>query len=114
MASSPGDSTAATIKDLLPIPDNVEIVTGDATDEHTAQSLEDSPTLSHALAVADHDEKGMAQEDHGYDTKDLGWQEAEAKIPDPLVGGLPNEELWLLIRRFNKQMYDGEFSISYG
>lgn len=26
-------------------------------------------------------------------------------MSSPLVGGLPNEELWTLVRRFNKQMY---------
>ncbi|KAL3428452.1 hypothetical protein PVAG01_01960 [Phlyctema vagabunda] len=66
---------------------------------------EDLPTESHALANADHDEKGAAQLDHGQtEVRDLGWNEKPEAIP-PLVGGLPNEELWTLIRRFNKQMY---------
>jgi hypothetical protein len=59
-------------------------------------------TESHALANADHDEKGAAQHDHGeVEVRNLGWNEKPSKIPD-LVGGLPNEELWTLIRRFNK------------
>lgn len=63
---------------------------------------EEHPTESHALANADHDEKGAAQRDHGeIEVRDLGWNENEKKIPQ-LVGGLPNEELWTLIRRFNK------------
>lgn len=37
--------------------------------------------------------------------RDLGWNEHPAEVPKPLVGGLPNEELWTLVRRFNKQMY---------
>lgn len=63
---------------------------------------EEHPTESHALANADHDEKGAAQHDHGEaGVRNLGWNEKPSKIPD-LVGGLPNEELWTLIRRFNK------------
>jgi hypothetical protein len=63
---------------------------------------EEHPTESHALANADHDEKGAAQHDHGEtEVKNLGWNENPKKIPE-LVGGLPNEELWTLIRRFNK------------
>ncbi len=63
----------------------------------------DSPTGSHALAAANHGEKGAAQQDHGLaEVKDLGWQEHVSNVPTPLVGGLPNEELWVLVRRFNK------------
>jgi hypothetical protein len=68
-----------------------------------------APTASHALATADHDEKGIAQLHGQHNTeaevKDLGWNERPEKIPAPLMGGLPNEELWMLVRRFNKQMY---------
>lgn len=46
--------------------------------------------------------KGLAQIDHGSEVKDLGWNEPKENIASPLVGGLNNEELWLLIRRFNK------------
>ena len=64
---------------------------------------EELPTDSHALANADHDEKGVAQIDHGQTgVRDLGWNEKPVDVPTPLVGGLPNEELWTLVRRFNK------------
>ena len=35
----------------------------------------------------------------------MGWGDHPKDVPQPLVGGLPNEELWTLVRRFNKQMY---------
>ena len=61
------------------------------------------PTESHALANADHDLKGATQIEHFEPgVKDLGWTESPENIPKPLVGGLPNEQLWLLVRRFNK------------
>jgi hypothetical protein len=64
---------------------------------------EDAPTESHALAVADHEEKGVAQDEHAEpEVRNLGWNEPLTEIPAPLVGGLPNEELWTLVRRFNK------------
>lgn len=60
------------------------------------------PSDSHALAVADHDVKGAAQEAGKIaDVTDLGWR-ANPKDVDRLVGKLPNEELWTLVRRFNK------------
>ena len=89
------------VKDLLPIPDNIQAVT-DPEKEETSQSLTEEPTFSHALAMADHDEKGHAQQPHDDEVKDLGWHESDAKIANPLVARLPNEELWVLIRRFNK------------
>lgn len=62
-----------------------------------------APTESHALANADHDLKGATQIGHDEPgVKDLGWTEPPENIPAPLVGGLPNEHLWLLVRRFNK------------
>jgi hypothetical protein len=64
------------------------------------------PTDSHALANLDHEEKGVAQVDHGQtEVRDLGWNDHPTDVPAPLVGGLPNEELWTLIRRFNRVRY---------
>ena len=94
-------SLAATAKDILPIPDNFEIVTNPEKQE-TSASLADEPTMSHALAVADHDEKGHVQQVQEEGIQDLGWHEDDENVPNPLVGGVPNEELWLLLRRFNK------------
>lgn len=65
------------------------------------------PTESHALANADHGLKGATQIDHDEPgVKDLGWTEPPENIPKPLVGGLPNEQLWLLVRRFNKVRWE--------
>jgi hypothetical protein len=61
---------------------------------------ETAPTTSHALATAGHEEVGAAQAAHAEpEVRDLGWNET---APAPLVGGLSNDELWTLIRRFNK------------
>ena len=59
-------------------------------------------TDSHALALADHEIKGAAQISGGTPiVTDLGWR-SHPKDVDTLVGGLPNEELWTLVRRFNR------------
>lgn len=64
---------------------------------------EERPTDSHELANAEFEELGAAQVDHGQtEVRDLGWNEHPVDVPAPLVGGLPNEELWTLVRRFNK------------
>ena len=73
------------------------------TSSRSAANVADAPTDSHALANADHEEKGAAQEAHfETEVKDLGWNDHPKDVPKPLVGGLRNEELWLLVRRFNK------------
>ncbi|KUI59727.1 hypothetical protein VP1G_06943 [Cytospora mali] len=119
MASTAGDTTdswsnnlvsgdtgpGTTIKDLLPIPSDTRPVTDPAAAE-TANTLAEDPSLSHALATDDHDEKGLAQQEHAAEeVLDLGWNQQKQEVPAPLVGGMDNEELWLLVRRFNKQMY---------
>lgn len=95
-------------KDLQPVPDDELAVPGTTVrprGKMAANILGDKPTASHELATADHDLKGAAQVLRDEDVVDLGWHEDERMRPKPLVGGLPNEELWLLIRRFNMQMY---------
>ena len=103
----------STVNDLQSTPPTVEILpparaketeTGSApavTD--TTSPLESAPTDSHALATQQHDVKGAAQIEHGEsEVKDLGWDEDPEHIPTPLVGGLLNDDLWVLVRRFNK------------
>lgn len=70
------------------------------------------PTESHALANAEHGLKGATQIGHDEPgVKDLGWTEPAENIPKPLVGGLPNEHLWQLVRRFNKVRRSVPFGI---
>ena len=60
-------------------------------------------TFSHVLANDDHEIKGHTQIRSGEDEiEDLGWNEKKEDIAAPLVGGMDNEELWLLLRRFDK------------
>lgn len=89
-------------KDLLPIPD-----TDPTEHEGRSDTLLNAPTESHALALEaakapPPEEKGAAQIEHGNEVVDLGWNEPKELVAKPLVGGLGNEDLWLLVRRFNK------------
>jgi hypothetical protein len=108
MATEMASDTAALIKEVLPIPESTDLTANAVVD-----SMENCPTDSHALAMAD-DDLVMADDDHrngdkGHHTKqdvvDLGWNQDPSNIADPLVEHLPNEDLWVLTRRFNKQMY---------
>jgi hypothetical protein len=97
-----GDSGPGTgLKDLIPIPSTTHPVT-DPDRKETANALANDTSLSHALATNVHDVQGAAQQDHEKEVLDLGWNERKQDIPQPLVGRMDNEELWLLIRRFNK------------
>lgn len=55
---------------------------------------------SHALACDNHEEKGAVQEAESFRedamVRDLGWNRETSR---QLIGGLDNEELWMLIRR---------------
>ncbi|KAJ7084212.1 hypothetical protein C8R44DRAFT_903331 [Mycena epipterygia] len=73
--------------------------------QEVAHSITQAPTDSHALAQVEQEEKGAAQQGHDAEVLDLGWNQHPNKVAKPLIDGLENEELWLLIRRFNKQMY---------
>jgi hypothetical protein len=73
----------------------------------------ETPTASHALAE-DHEaptaETKMAAEQVSQqdeiEVKNLGWnREPDEEGPPRLVRGLRNEELWTLVRRFDKQIF---------
>lgn len=91
----------AIVRDFLPIPDTVAPVT-DPGHQEVAHSITQAPTDSHALAQVEQEEKGAAQQGHDAEVLDLGWNQHPNKVAKPLIDGLENEELWLLIRRFNK------------
>lgn len=95
------ENFGTTVKDLLPIPTDTQPVT-DPGQTETSHSLPAGTTLSHALATDDHEVKGLAQQDHAQEVLDLGWNQEKREIAEPLVGGLDNEELWMLTRRFDK------------
>ncbi|KAF5010457.1 hypothetical protein FDECE_3392 [Fusarium decemcellulare] len=68
---------------------------------------EETPTVSHALAEdsKNFEEKGASQIEHGdIEVKNLGWNKEPHQVPN-LVGGLKNEDLWTLVRRFDKQVF---------
>ncbi|TFB01832.1 hypothetical protein CCMA1212_006529 [Trichoderma ghanense] len=74
---------------------------------------EQVPTASHALAeesIQADDEaasKGASQLGHDdVEVKNIGWNQKAQFVPQPVVGGLRNEELWTLIRRFNQQVFE--------
>ncbi|KAF2133223.1 hypothetical protein P153DRAFT_307813 [Dothidotthia symphoricarpi CBS 119687] len=104
-------------RDLLDIPDEGPIVqegatttAGRTTTARQTTTILDAPTDSHALALeaamsAAPEDKGTAQIAHNEEVLNLGWNEPKEAVASPLVGGLSNEDLWLLVRRFNNQMY---------
>ena len=97
------DSSGVAYHDLVPVPDTETI--NNPSKHETAQTLHEGPTASHALATSPTEEVGLVQLDHDEEVKDLGWNEPKEAIPAPLVGGMENEDLWVLVRRFDKVRY---------
>ncbi|KAJ3848377.1 hypothetical protein EV368DRAFT_49404 [Lentinula lateritia] len=62
--------------------------------------VEEVPTVAEPPALA----KGERERPKDPETEDLGWSE-NPKVPIPVVNGLNNEHLWILVRRFNKQVF---------
>lgn len=61
------------------------------------------PTDSHILSQVEQDEKGLAEQaGETTTTTDIGWNQAPDDVDGQIVAGLSNEDLWMLIRRFNK------------
>jgi Protein of unknown function (DUF3292) len=76
--------------------------------------LGQNTSTSHQLAADHHAIHGTVKDAGKLDgTTNLGWQ-ANAEGVDTLVGGLPNEELWTLVRRFNKAGNTPPMTIALG
>ncbi|OKL64615.1 hypothetical protein UA08_00569 [Talaromyces atroroseus] len=88
-------------------PDNtVENLASNDDKPETLNSELDAPTDSHALAHAELEEEGLVHKSPDDEaTSDIGWQPQPHDINEPIVGGISNEDLWMLIRRLNKQIY---------
>ena len=105
------DSSGVVYKDLVSVP-NTEPINNNNDNpskdpskakEEAAVPLHEGPTASHALATSPSvEEPGLVQLDHDEEVKDLGWNQPKEGIPAPLVGGMENEDLWVLVRRFDK------------
>lgn len=86
----------------------------DDTEEFTNQEdiKADSPTDSHFLSQVEQDEKGLAQKAGvTQDVSDIGWGQPRDNFEERILSSLSNEDLWMLIRRFNKvlrMLSDGE------
>lgn len=66
-------------------------------------------STSHELAHQTPETRGAAQTDIKYSSTNndeavtnIGWHKPNSSIPDPLISGYTNGELFSLIRRFNK------------
>jgi hypothetical protein len=62
---------------------------------------------SHKLAYEAPEARGAIQTEYPNGsnaevTRDIGWHKANIEIPDPLIGGYTNGELFSFLRRFNK------------
>lgn len=57
---------------------------------------------SHELAHKIPEDKGAVQKASNTSVRDIGWHKSNAQLPDPLIAGYSNGELFAYIRRFNK------------
>ena len=79
---------------------NMEKEENDSTKNPT---IPEGQTDSHVLSKIKLDEKGLSQKaGDTAETTDLGWNKPREHIEEPLIAGIPNEDLWMLIRRFDK------------
>ncbi|KZW01231.1 hypothetical protein EXIGLDRAFT_666523 [Exidia glandulosa HHB12029] len=59
------------------------------------------PTDSHALANTADNEPAL----HEDEARDMGWNDRPENMAQPLIEGVANDEIWMLVRRFNKQLF---------
>jgi len=65
---------------------------------------------SHDLALREPKIQGAIQKqslgESGLKVNDLGWHKDPSDMPDGLIGGVSNDSLFAMIRRFNKDVFD--------
>ncbi|GLI72854.1 hypothetical protein PoHVEF18_001038 [Penicillium ochrochloron] len=96
-------------EDEVPIWNSVtatDLTVNTAVEDAEKPPTPEGPTDSHVLSQVEQDEKGLIQK--AGDTPnitDVGWNN-RADYTEQLIAGLSNEDLWMLIRRFDKQVYN--------
>ena len=81
----------------------IESIAKDINKVDLLKSELNAPTDSHALAHAEVEQASLihtSPDDEA--TTDIGWQQQPHEFNEPIIGGIPNDDLWMLIRRFNK------------
>lgn len=100
-----GTATDATASSGQRPGNTIEALANDINKVDIIKSEIDAPTDSHALAHAEVEEPGLIHKSPDDEhTSDIGWQQQPHEFDEPIVGGIPNEDIWMLIRRFNKVM----------
>jgi len=67
-----------------------------------------APTDSHAISQVVPDEKGLIQKAAAsHEVSDIGWEHGPDEIGEQIVPGLANDDLWMLLRRFDKACHSG-------
>jgi hypothetical protein len=100
------NGTPATASSGQRLSNTIDNVTSDINKVDILKSEINAPTDSHALAHAEVEETSLIHNSPGDEaTADIGWQQQPHEFDEPIIGGIPNEDLWMLIRRFNKVGY---------
>ncbi|UZJ52677.1 hypothetical protein CBS101457_001997 [Exobasidium rhododendri] len=82
--------------------DNAEVPRSDvAKAEVTPAHVQDIAGADNAVPAVAH---GDSERPMDPGLQDLGWSE-DPKVPIPVLHGMMNEDVWTLVRRFNKQTY---------
>ncbi|RDA85874.1 hypothetical protein CP532_4898 [Ophiocordyceps camponoti-leonardi (nom. inval.)] len=107
-------ATASTTTPSFKGPDHDREGRGDEEDETGPTMVEshddEMPTASHALADESirsepKESKGVSQMEHDeVEVKNVGWND-DGWVSQQVMGGMRNDELWTLIRRFNKFVF---------
>lgn len=105
-----GNVSSAAASSGQPPTNTMESIANDLKKVDIVKSETNAPTDSHALAHADVEETSLIYKASGNDasTADVGWWQQPHEFDDPIVGGISNEDLWMLVRRFNKVWYTVE------
>lgn len=74
----------------------------------TSRIENQGPTNSHAISQAVSDEEGLVQKaGASQEVSDIGWEHGPGEIGEQIVPGLANDDLWMLLRRFDKVFHSG-------
>lgn len=91
--------------DEIPIWNSVtttDLTVNTAVDNAEKPPTPEGPTDSHVLSQVEQKDKGLIQKaGETARVTDVGWNNL-ADHAEPLIAGLSNEDLWMLIRRFDK------------
>jgi hypothetical protein len=94
---TPSESVTAKLPSMAGILEGAAPEASAAKDETVIDTTKPPEEVNRERTIHEQSQAGIPKE-----VEDIGWNDHPDAVPSPIAKGLSNDDLWILLRRFNK------------